>query len=84
MNDPRVSIRIDELVLHGVPREQRQAVAEAFEAELVRLFGESRKPFAANGAELPTLDLGTLDLPSGAAPDRIGRAVARQLHGGLT
>lgn len=81
---PRITVRIDELVLHGLPREQRHAVAEAFETELARLCEESGAPLAGGRSEVPRLDLGTLHLSPGTPPSRIGRMVARKLHGGIS
>ena len=70
-----VRIDIDELVLHGVPPAHRYRVAAAFERELTRLL-------RMHG--LPAVPTEPAPLPRTTSPHRLGRALARSVHSGLS
>ena len=73
-----VRIDIDELVLHGVPPADRYRVAAAFERELTRLLRIHGLPGTpATPTTLPPL-------PPVTSPYRLGRALARSVHSGLS
>ncbi|MFE1770472.1 hypothetical protein [Streptomyces sp. NPDC059008] len=86
---PPRSFRIDigELVLDGfdAARVDPDRVSAAFRAELTRLVHERGVPLAADGsgASLDTLS-GLPPLPSTTSPVRLGEALARAVHAGLT
>ncbi len=74
-----VRIEIDELVLHGVRPADRHRVAAAFERELTRLLRTGGPPSMVDSerAKLPPL-------PPTTSPRRLGEALARSVHHGLT
>ncbi|MBC6463311.1 hypothetical protein HKK72_36565 [Actinomadura sp. HBU206391] len=79
-----------ELVLDGFPRVDRDLVAAVFATELTRLFTERREPYPA-GVPLATTTDRDVDLLAGLPPlppttssRRLGRALARSVHTGLT
>ncbi|MFD7944312.1 hypothetical protein [Streptomyces sp. NPDC059744] len=80
------TIRVDigELVLDGFERLDPDRVSAAFEAELSRLVRERGVPLAADGGRaLDTLS-GLPPLPSTTSPGRLGEALARAVHAGLS
>ncbi|TJZ52995.1 hypothetical protein FCH28_17705 [Streptomyces piniterrae] len=83
------SFRIDigELVLDGFDaRVDPDRVTASFERELARLVHERGVPMAADGTTDVALDglSGLPPLPSTASPTRLGEALARAVHAGLT
>ncbi|MER7984048.1 hypothetical protein ABTY53_00365 [Streptomyces noursei] len=92
--DPRASrspgtfrIEIDELVLDGFDaRIDPSRVSAAFRAELSRLVRERGVPLAADGDADLALDglAGLPPLPATTHPVRLGEALARAVHAGLT
>lgn len=79
---PAVELRIDALVLQGVPRSHAARVGEAFERELTRLLEERGVPPAgANGmvAGGPAL---VKTSPEGS-PEALGAELAGAIHGRL-
>lgn len=79
-----VRIQVDDLVLDGFDRLDPERVTMAFRAELTRLVRERGVPVAADGArsfdditELP-------ELPRTSSPARLGEALARAVHAGLS
>jgi hypothetical protein len=70
----RVVVRVNELVLDGVPAAERHAVTEAFRHELGESFAHDRE-LAARGER--QLLFGTFERGSGAV---IGRSAAQSLH----
>jgi hypothetical protein len=92
----RIIVDIGELVFDGLPPTDRDLVAATFEAELTRLLAESRAPYspdaplgAGTGADAGAgLDLARLTalppLPATTSAGRLGRALARSVHAGLT
>ncbi|GAA2664220.1 hypothetical protein [Streptomyces lunalinharesii] len=92
--DPRASrspgtfrIEIDALVLDGFDaRIDPSRVSAAFRAELSRLVRERGVPLAADGGADLALDglAGLPPLPATTHPVRLGEALARAVHAGLT
>jgi hypothetical protein len=74
-----VRIEIDQLVLHGVRPADRHRVAAAFERELTRLLRTRGLPSTVDSerTKLPPL-------PRTTSPRRLGEALARSVHSGLT
>lgn len=71
---PRLSIRLDRLVLVGVTPNDRSAVLEALQAELGRLLTDSLPTSSVTApAVVATGNRGT-------SPRAIGRALARSIH----
>jgi hypothetical protein len=86
VNDPRtVRVEIGELALEGFDRVDSDRVSAAFERELARLVRERGVPLAADGADA-RLDLlsGLPALPATTSPGRLGEALARAVHAGLS
>ena len=84
---PTCTLRIGELVLHGVAGVDRYAVADAIERELGRLLGsgDSWQALTANGKPADgRIDAGRVSIAAGATPDTVGIQIARAIHGGLT
>jgi hypothetical protein len=85
-----VDLYIDELVLHGFRPGDRYEIAASIEQELVRLLGASDAPPALldgtaseKGFAADQIDGGSLTLPQGAPPARVGAEVARAIHRSL-
>lgn len=85
---PTCTLRIGELVLHGVAGVDRYAVSDAIERELGRLLGsgESWQALTAHGktADSRRIDAGHVSIAAGATPATVGIQIARAIHGGLT
>ncbi|MFE7791800.1 MULTISPECIES: hypothetical protein [unclassified Streptomyces] len=80
------TIRVDigELVLDGFGRLDPDRVSAAFEAELSRLVRERGVPLAADGGRALEALSGLPPLPSTTSPGRLGEALARAVHAGLS
>lgn len=81
-----VTVDIGELVLHGLDRRvDPDLLSAAFSAELQRLLTIQGVPLASAGAntELDVL-AGLPPLPATTSPDRLGVALARSVHAGLS
>jgi hypothetical protein len=84
---PTCTLRIGELVLHGVAGVDRYAVADAIERELGRLLGTGESWQALTGHGKPAdgrIDAGRVSIAAGATPETVGIQIARAIHGGLT
>jgi hypothetical protein len=73
-----ITVRIEELVLHGFDPRQRHAIGDAVERELAALMAEP--PGALEAARL---DAGSFDVHRDAPPAVVGRHIARAIHSGL-
>ncbi|WP_046495250.1 hypothetical protein [Streptomyces odonnellii] len=84
MSSSEVRVDIGELVLDGFERLDPERVSAAFQAELARLVRERGVPLAADGGR--TLDAlsGLPPLPATTSPGRLGEALARAVHAGLS
>lgn len=85
--EPRtVRVEIGELALTGFDaRVDADRVSEAFQAELARLVRERGVPLAAagGGRDIEALS-GLPPLPATTSPTRLGEALARAVHAGLS
>ena len=70
----RIAVRVDELVLDGVPPAERHAVTAAFQAELARALAHDARPALRGEHQLLR---GTFERGSGAT---MGRSAAQSLH----
>lgn len=84
--DTAVRVDIGELVLDGFDaRVDPERVTAAFEAELTRLVRERGVPLAADGEGRALEALSGLPpLPATTSPARLGEALARAVHAGLS
>ncbi|MEU9793167.1 hypothetical protein AB0E27_21495 [Streptomyces sparsogenes] len=85
--EPRtVRVEIGELALTGFDaRVDPDRVSEAFQAELARLVRERGVPLAATGGGRDIEALSDLPpLPATTSPARLGEALARAVHAGLS
>ncbi|WP_374493255.1 hypothetical protein [Streptomyces sp. ICN903] len=85
-HDTAVRVDIGELVLDGFDaRVDPERVTAAFEAELTRLVRERGVPLAADGEGRALEALSGLPpLPATTSPSRLGEALARAVHAGLS
>jgi hypothetical protein len=86
-NTPTCTLRIGELVLHGVAGVDRYAVSDAIERELGRLLGTGESWQALTGHGKPAdgrIDAGRVSIAAGATSETVGIQIARAIHGGLT
>ncbi|WP_244501187.1 hypothetical protein [Streptomyces sp. TP-A0874] len=85
---PETAVRVDigELALHGfAPGVDPECVTAAFQAELTRLVRERGVPLAADGEGRSLDELSGLPpLPSTVSATRLGEALARAVHAGLS
>ncbi len=78
---PNIELRIDELILRGVPYAQRRRIVAAIELELTRLIGEQGLPEAmTHGGALPQIELDELRGSDGMKPQVIGAQIARKIY----
>lgn len=83
MNGP-VVVRIDRLVLHGVPPADRYRIADAMSSELSRLLAQGGVPGRlSRGTDVERLQSRPLSLPAGATPHRLGQRLATAVYGAL-
>ena len=78
----RVVVHVDRLVLTGVGREARDAVAAGLQAELVRLMRDPRvldRLAASDG--VPRLRIRPVRIPSSTGPKSTGAVTARAIAG---
>lgn len=87
-SSPPISVRVDigEIVLHGLDRRvDADLLSAAFSAELQRLLRVQGVPLAAGGTDTELNVLAGLPpLPVTTSPDRLGVALARSVHAGLS
>lgn len=79
-----VRVEIGELVLDGFDRLDPERVSEAFRSELARLVRERGVPLAADGGRALDALAGLPPLPATTSPRRLGQALARAVHEGLS
>jgi hypothetical protein len=80
-----IRVEIGELALDGFDRVDPERVAAAFQAELSRLVRERGVPLAADGTDRALEALSGLPpLPATTSPGRLGEALARAVHAGLS
>ncbi|MFI8997174.1 hypothetical protein [Streptomyces sp. NPDC053542] len=87
-HEPQPSFRIDigELVLDGFDsRVDPDRLMTSFQRELTRLVGDRGVPLASDGTPVHLDALAGLPpLPRTTSPARLGEALARSVHAGLT
>ena len=84
MKPRRLSLHVDELVLHGFANADRHRIGMAAERELTRLLADRGVPGAPRrDREKASVDAGTVALSPGASPRDIGAAIARAVYRGL-
>jgi hypothetical protein len=80
----KVELHIEELVLHGFARAQREPIAAALRQELERLLIERGQSM-----DIPVtrengrIDAGQIHASAGAGPRVVGTAIAGAVHGSL-
>jgi hypothetical protein len=82
---PRVELRIDELVLHGVDPADRHRIGDAVERELTRLL--ARRPLSptlAAGGDIDRIEGVSRRLARRSSADTVGAAAARAIHEGMS
>lgn len=80
-----IELQIEELVLFGFAARDRDLIGAAMQEELTRLLMEKGlSPTLGQGAEIPRLDGGLLEVQSGAKPEAIGIQIAQNIYGGLS
>ncbi|RGD62770.1 hypothetical protein DR950_09940 [Kitasatospora xanthocidica] len=79
-----MEVEIGELVLDGFDRINHERLTTAFRGELARLVETRGVPLAAGGDRALDLLSGLPPLPAGASPQRLGEALARAVHAGLS
>ena len=78
----KLSLHIDELVLHGFDAADRHAIADAVRAEIARRLGETAPAeIWRRGAAIDRI--AAPDVPLPAAPRGAGAAIAAAVHRGL-
>lgn len=79
-----LTVRIEELVLHGFAPGDRHRIAEALEHELARLLTERGAPLTWPGdAGRDAVDAGAFQIAAGARPDVIGGQIAEAIFASL-
>ncbi|MGW1177595.1 hypothetical protein ACWD4P_28230 [Kitasatospora sp. NPDC002543] len=80
----RIEVEIGELVLDGFAHLDHDRLTAAFRAELTRLVEARGVPLATGGDRALDLLAGLPPLPADASPRRLGEALARAVHAGLS
>jgi hypothetical protein len=80
------AIRVDigELVFDGFGRLDADRVRDSFQRELTRLLTERGIPLGLDGDRAAELLAGLPELPATNSPRRLGEALARAIHAGLS
>jgi hypothetical protein len=82
---PNIDLHIDELVLHGFPPGDRDAIAEAVQQELARRFAETGAAAALlHNRQIDRLDGGAIQVAPNARPRTVGAQIAGAVYGGLS
>lgn len=79
----KISLHIDELVLHGLDPHDRWAVAEAVQRELARLLSERGLAGVRESIDVPRLDAGTITFGPKSRGAAVGHPIAAALHATL-
>jgi hypothetical protein len=84
---PNIELKIDELILDGVPAAQRYQIADAVQRELAAQFEREGLPKSFRTSVSPVRDVvggGTMSLAPGARADTIGGQLAGAIYQGIT
>ena len=85
MNQAKINLHIEELILRGVPYALRHRIAAAVEHELARLLSEQDlPPSITQGGHIPQIDVGTMQIAPDAKPGSIGAQIAQRVYGKLS
>ena len=85
MNQPKIDLHIEELILRDVPYALRHRIAAAVKQEIARLLSEQNlPPSVIQGGHIPQIDIGTMQIAPNAKPDAIGAQIAQSVYGNLT
>ena len=77
-----IELKIEELILHDLPYDQRHRVAAAIEQALTRLLAERGVPSSFTAA-LPPINVGTIRVNPNLSPESMGMQVAGSIYGQL-
>jgi len=80
---PRVKILIDELVLYGFSRADREMIGESLSRELEQLVSAGNTDTLTSLGNIPVLRAPNISLSSGAKAETVGSKVAQAVHGSL-
>lgn len=79
-----LKLSIKELVLHGIPFEDRFIVSQSLQLELTRLLTEQGLPSALNlGKHISCINCKDLEVPESKNPKSVGIQLAQSIFGGL-
>ena len=81
--DANIELRIDRLILDGVPAYLRHEIVAAVERTLTQLLAERGLPGAETSTTL-TLEPSLIEVSSGARPEAIATQVAQSLYSQVT
>jgi hypothetical protein len=83
-DQPSIHLHIEELVLHGLPSNDRHRIGEALQRELTSLLSEEQPPTSfAKSAEIDYLNGETFQTTGTVRPEATGAQVARAVFGAL-
>ena len=84
MTPRRITLHIEELVLHGFSARDGQRIADAVQSELTRLLtGQGLAGTDARPRAEAVLDAGEFRLPSSPSAHKVGCLLAEQIYRGL-
>lgn len=84
---PNIELKIDELILDGVPATQRYQIADAVQRELAAQFAQEELPrsfWTSASLSRDVVDGGTISLAPGARAETIGGQLAGAIYQGIT
>lgn len=80
-----LELKIDDLVLHGLPAFDKDRIARAMQGELERLFAERGVPaFLQSGGSVASINGESIQVAPNSSPESVGVQVARALYGGMS
>jgi len=78
---PRITLHIEELVLHGAAPGDSHRIADAIQSELHRMISDQGAPaWATTSASEPRLEAGPGPAAFSAGPNAVGAGVARAVY----
>ncbi len=86
MNNARIDLRIEQLILDGIdlPRRHRPLLQTSVETELGRLLATNGLALCLqSGRTVPRLCTGTIRLTADHDPTTLGRQIAQAVYGGF-
>jgi hypothetical protein len=80
-----IDLRIDRLVLAGIPAGERFRIADAMNRELTRILSEQGFPFASHDSTVREhLDGGDISLERNGSSETLGNLVAQAVYRGIS